>query len=641
MRKVLVLLITFVVNPAFAQWQVPVNNIPVGLGPGKVGFGVVTPSASGLCLMSNGTSTIPTFQTCPGAGTGGSVTQVTCGTGLSGGTFTISGTCAVNYGTSASTAAQGNDSRIVGALQATPPVLIGTSTAAHVVRFGEGLGVANSAAFGGAGFSTYSTSAGESPLLELNRSKSATIGTHAAVASGDLLGDVVFRGSDGTVFRVSAEVAGLVDGAVSAGIVPGRIQFNTTNSSGAATEAMRITSAQQVGIGTTTPSAPLVVKNPAAGAADTFQIQSGGTTNGDGSILSFINSASSVNAKLFVDSSTAQSTARLKSLGALIFHTGNAATDGTNPQMAISNVGQILIPGSITPTVSVKLTLHDLGGVTAYYGSDFRKTDTLSVGTEGAQNAVINAESTTTGTSGGGTIAQANGIRAYAQQVGSGDAVGFYGIGSHAGTGKYAGFGGFFVGIGIGNSEAGACAMCSSTQNQSGTNRTWNPSGPYYFIGTDQPYSAVTNSGDAAFLLRNTDSGKWDCGFCAAPNTFGTYFVWSTGFRVDKLGNETALSNTATSDERLKQIHGPFKRGLTSLAKIKPIRYHWKTTPEGPELAGVSAQNMLKAIPESVSEDKDGTLGVSDRPLVAALINAVAELNARIKVLERRKGVRK
>lgn len=104
--------------PASAQWQIQQNAIPLGRGPGSVGFASVLPAASGLCFMANGTSSAPTFQTCPGAGSGGSVTQIICGTGLSGGTITITGTCAVNYGTTSITAAAGNDSRIVGALQA-------------------------------------------------------------------------------------------------------------------------------------------------------------------------------------------------------------------------------------------------------------------------------------------------------------------------------------------------------------------------------------------------------------------------------------------------------------------------------------------------------------------------------------------
>jgi hypothetical protein len=43
---------------------------------------------------------------------GGTVTSITAGTGLSGGTITASGTLTVNYGTTAGTAAEGNDSRL-------------------------------------------------------------------------------------------------------------------------------------------------------------------------------------------------------------------------------------------------------------------------------------------------------------------------------------------------------------------------------------------------------------------------------------------------------------------------------------------------------------------------------------------------
>lgn len=43
---------------------------------------------------------------------GGTVTSVTAGTGLSGGTITASGTISANFGTAAGTICQGNDSRL-------------------------------------------------------------------------------------------------------------------------------------------------------------------------------------------------------------------------------------------------------------------------------------------------------------------------------------------------------------------------------------------------------------------------------------------------------------------------------------------------------------------------------------------------
>lgn len=40
---------------AFAQWQVPANSIPLGRGPGFIGFASVAPGTNGQCLVSNGT----------------------------------------------------------------------------------------------------------------------------------------------------------------------------------------------------------------------------------------------------------------------------------------------------------------------------------------------------------------------------------------------------------------------------------------------------------------------------------------------------------------------------------------------------------------------------------------------------------
>src|SRR5436190_17575926 len=47
-----------------------------------------------------------------GGGGSGTVTSVTCGTGLTGGAITTSGTCAADFGTASGKIAQGNDSRL-------------------------------------------------------------------------------------------------------------------------------------------------------------------------------------------------------------------------------------------------------------------------------------------------------------------------------------------------------------------------------------------------------------------------------------------------------------------------------------------------------------------------------------------------
>jgi hypothetical protein len=113
--RLILLFFLSLTSPAFAQWQVPVNTIPYGRGPGIQGFGVVANNGTGtLCLVN---TQPPAFRTCPTAGAG-TVSSIIAGTGLNGGTITSTGTLSVIYGTTSGTAAQGNDSRILGALQA-------------------------------------------------------------------------------------------------------------------------------------------------------------------------------------------------------------------------------------------------------------------------------------------------------------------------------------------------------------------------------------------------------------------------------------------------------------------------------------------------------------------------------------------
>ncbi|MCM2353016.1 MAG: hypothetical protein NDI63_05310 [Pseudobdellovibrio sp.] len=78
----------------------------------NVAVASVTPS-SGQVLAYDGSAWTPTSVPA-GVGT---VTNVMAGTGLTGGPITSSGTLSVNFGTSAGTVAEGNDSRITGALQ--------------------------------------------------------------------------------------------------------------------------------------------------------------------------------------------------------------------------------------------------------------------------------------------------------------------------------------------------------------------------------------------------------------------------------------------------------------------------------------------------------------------------------------------
>jgi hypothetical protein len=118
--------------------------------------------------------------------------------------------------------------------------------------------------------------------LLLTKSRNTTIGSHTAVASGDTVGVVHFVSSDGTSYLQTANIGVIAEGTVTTGAVPGRIVFNYANSAGNLTEAMRIDSAGQVGIGGT-PAAGrnFVVTKNITGSVSSFGIRVDGAIQSD------------------------------------------------------------------------------------------------------------------------------------------------------------------------------------------------------------------------------------------------------------------------------------------------------------------------------------------------------------------------
>jgi hypothetical protein len=85
------------------------------------------------------------------------------------------------------------------------------------------------------------------PSLYLEKSRNATVGSHTVVQSGDILGTVIFQGSDGTNMEQAAQIRCEVDTTPGNNDMPGRIIFATTpDGSTVVTEAMRIDNAQKV-----------------------------------------------------------------------------------------------------------------------------------------------------------------------------------------------------------------------------------------------------------------------------------------------------------------------------------------------------------------------------------------------------------
>ena len=208
-------------------------------------------------------------------------------------------------------------------------LLVGTSTGTNNLRLEQSLAIVNEGAstFGGASFTNYGgTNSDGACIVDLNRSRGTTDGTMTAVASGDTLGFIQFRGADGTNFIRSAQIICEVDGTPGTNDMPGRLVFETTaDGASSPTERVRIDSSGNVGIKSTNPLAQLHILN-SSGTNGFYLSRANGTTIGDQPSVNIIADSAKTRIYGYGD--------------ALTFWT--AATGGTaNERMRIDSSGNV------------------------------------------------------------------------------------------------------------------------------------------------------------------------------------------------------------------------------------------------------------------------------------------------------------
>jgi len=186
------------------------------------------------------------------------------------------------------------------------------------------------------------------------------------------------------------------------------------------------------------------------------------------------------------------------------------------------------------------------------------------------------------------------------------------------------------------------------------------------FFQTAAGSIGISNVGILTLTLDSSQKATF-----AGAVRFSTYGAGSATF--DSAGNITSVS-----DARMKNITGPFTKGLAEIVKLNPKLYTWK--PEtglvsDDVVASLIAQDIIAAgLPEAVTTyrtvpvmeddvqsaediaagkpitqhaklDADGkavtkridaNYSVSDRTVIAALVNAVKELKAEIDALKAR-----
>lgn len=94
-----------------------------------------------------------------------------------------------------------------------------------------------------------------------------------------------------------------------------------------------------------------------------------------------------------------------------------------------------------------------------------------------------------------------------------------------------------------------------------------------------------------------------------------------------------------SSDIRLKENISPIKNALEKVSKLNGVEYDFKDSKDYGYLKkhqiGLIAQEVEKVIPEVVSEQENGNLGVSYQHLTAVLIEAIKEQQSQINSLRK------
>jgi hypothetical protein len=144
-------------------------------------------------------------------------------------------------------------------------------------------------------------------------------------------------------------------------------------------------------------------------------------------------------------------------------------------------------------------------------------------------------------------------------------------------------------------------------------------------------------------------SGTLKCATVNATSSYqanGTAGVTQTAIAVGTLATMEGIVTTftAVSDERLKNAT-MYAGGLAEILAINPIRFTYNELGQKfggwdkeHVYVGFSAQNVQKSIPEAIQgyEGEEKYLSFDDRPIIAALCNAIKTLTARIEELESR-----
>jgi hypothetical protein len=145
--------------------------------------------------------------------------------------------------------------------------------------------------------------------------------------------------------------------------------------------------------------------------------------------------------------------------------------------------------------------------------------------------------------------------------------------------------------------------------------------------------------GSLAGLFWENRSG----GVTSSSNWYGWYttggviYLYNGSSNIASI-NTSSGSYTALSDINKKKDFEDSTIGLDAILGLKPTLYRMQDEDEFVEKQlGFIAQEVKDYIPQAYVESGEGDdkfIGLSDRPIIAALVKAVQELSAKVSALE-------
>jgi hypothetical protein len=478
-----------------------------------------------------------------------------------------------------------------------------------------------------------STGTAAQTRIRLNNS----IGTFGALThtGGSFTSSGVFR-QDGTyLFGNGAGGVSLVTGAATP------IVFATNSS-----ENMRITSAGNVGIGTSSPTLRLTVASGVVGNVSGFS---------DGIAQSLV-----------LTTGTGYFGMYNPNYGSITFRDGGNVTE----HMRIDVNGKVGI-GTTGPAYLLDVAASGSSGgivdVARFYASAAgAATSRILFGSPANEVCAAIGAQTTTATSGDLTFyTEAGGSLGERMRINASGDTTITGTGNPTLT-LASSAGGYSSVINMNSSAAGG-SVISATQNfivqTGGTQRMVIDNAGLFSIGTTATLASLTVGGtggsgqvagfrNALYLRSGNSSGNQSSFICfGSAGTVSSCFIGNDiqgdGTTINRLDVQAGGSGgvflasggtswTAFSDERGKDIIEPISNATQKVSTLRAVIGKYKTDAEGTRRSFLIAQDVQAVLPEAVTigTDEQHTLGVAYTDTIPLLVAAIKELTARVAQLE-------